>query len=720
MKDHRASRRALAFCLLSAAAFAPPAAAQTDSATYEMTFAGDWTAADITDSSLPGGAHFTSVVGAPHAPGAALWAEGESASPGIENVAELGSTSRLRAEVSANAAAGPFISAGSSFIGPTSTVSATFTTTFARPEVSVISMIAPSPDWFVGVSKLSLRGADGWRNEISIDLYAWDAGTEDGRGWSLSNPATDPRGVVTYIGDSGKFNGRKLGTLRFTRTDMDDSPAPPDPVPDPVPDPTPDPEAEPPAPLYSAAALEHRFPLFADGDGFRGNLFLTNASPLDNRCTFRLRGAGLDSGRFDDHPALTALDANSAAIDPGTAGAGVLLTTAGKRPLAVGHATLSCEQPAVARLLLGVESGGRPLAMTTMESARTGNVFRFPVLPELGRLGLAFANAGDPEAACAVEVETAQGTPNEGGSFAVPAESTFFRFLDEFVTLDEDADGGTAEVTCGRAVAALGVQLENGVFAALEAVAAPAGEAGDESPSSRIILPLAIDGAGFRSRLQVTNRSAGANRCELRLYGAGLNTARFANAAGVTRDGFLRAVLDLSGPGDRISMTSFGRHSFAYGHAALDCDGPVHASNLLSRASTESATVGLLGMTAISTAQPALAFRFPVVPRLGRMELFLSNSAEAAVACRATLDVAGRETAGQEAALAAESPISVPGESTADRFLDALFELPDDFAGGAVHLHCDGDVAAVSLLHSGKAFAALPPIVPAFDAPPPN
>ena len=258
------------------------------------------------------------------------------------------------------------------------------------------------------------------------------------------------------------------------------------------------------------------------------------------------------------------------------------------------------------------------------------------------------------------------------------------------------------------------MQLENGVFAALEAAETSAEESGEESQFSRV-LPLAIDGAGFQSRLQVTNRSAGANRCELRLYGAGLNTARFANAAGVTRDGFLRAVLDLPGPDDRISMTSFGRHFFAYGHATLDCDGPVHASNLLSRASTESATAGLLGMTAISTAQPALAFRFPVIPRLGRMELFLSNSAEAAVACRATLEAAGRETA-----LAAESPISVPGESTAVRFLDALFELPDDFAGGAVQLHCGGDVAAVSLLHSGKAFTALPPIVPASDAPPPN
>lgn len=704
MKDHRASRRALALCLLFTAAFAPPAAAQTDSATYEMTFAGDWTAADITDSSLPGGAHFTSVVGAPHAPDATLWAAGASASPGIENVAEQGSTSRLRAEVSANAAAGPFISAGSSFIGPTSTVSATFTTTSARPEVSVISMIAPTPDWFVGVSKLSLRGADGWRNEVSVDLRAWDAGTEDGGGWSLSNSATDPRGVIRYIGSSGKFNGRKLGTLTFRRTDKDDPPVPPDPDPEPDPDPPPDPEAEPPAPLYSAAAREHLFPLFADGDGFRGNLFLTNASPLDNRCILGLHGTGLDTGRFDDHPALTVLDANSAEFDPGAAGAGVLLTTTGEHPLAVGYATLACEQPAVARLLLGVESGGRPLAMTTMESARAGNVFRFPVLPELGRLGLAFANAGDLEAACAVEVETAQGTPTEGGSFAVPAESTFFRFLDEFVTLD--ADGGKAEVTCGRAVTALGVQLENGVFAALEAAETPEGETGDESQSSHI-LPLAIDGAGFRSRLLVTNRSAGANRCELRLYGAGLNTARFANAPGVTRDGFLRAVLDLPGPGDWISMTSFGRHSFAYGHAALDCDGPVHARNLLSRASTESATAGLLGMTAISTVQPALAFRFPVVLRLGRMELFLSNSAEADFACRATLEAAGRETA-----LAAESPISVPGESTAVRFLDALFELPDDFAGGAVHLDCDGDVAAVSLLHYGGAFTALPPVVP--------
>ncbi len=241
------------------------------------------------------------------------------------------------------------------------------------------------------------------------------------------------------------------------------------------------------------------------------------------------------------------------------------------------------------------------------------------------------------------------------------------------------------------------------------------GEAGEATPVSRVP-PLVMDGAGYQSRLLVTNTSAAANRCELRLRGRGLNTYRFANAAGAARDGFVRAELDLPGPGDRIELTSFGRSPFlAHGHAALDCDGPVHARNLLRRVSTAEDTAGgLLGMTAISTVQPARAFRFPVVPRLGRLTLVLGNPAATEASCHATLETTVRdapEAADHGAGTGARSPIPVPGESKNARNLDTLFELPADFAEGAVNLRCDEEIAAVSLLYAGGSFTALSPVV---------
>lgn len=47
--------------------------------------------------------------------------------------------------------------------------------------VSFVSMISPSPDWFVGISALELCQQDcTWLESKVIDLYPWDAGTDNG------------------------------------------------------------------------------------------------------------------------------------------------------------------------------------------------------------------------------------------------------------------------------------------------------------------------------------------------------------------------------------------------------------------------------------------------------------------------------------------------------------------------------------------------------------
>ena len=75
-------------------------------------------------------------------------------------------------------------------------------------------MIAPSPDWFVGVSRLSLYD-NGWRNRV-VELYPYDAGTEEGSGWSLANAATVPQGVITSIRNTGRFRDNPIARLSFT------------------------------------------------------------------------------------------------------------------------------------------------------------------------------------------------------------------------------------------------------------------------------------------------------------------------------------------------------------------------------------------------------------------------------------------------------------------------------------------------------------------------
>ena len=455
--------------------------------------------------------------------------------------------------------------------------------------------------------------------------------------------------------------------------------------------------APPPVPRDGNAAREHLFPLLADGAGFRSRLFLTNVSAqAQNSCALTLHGAGLDAARFQTHSALTVSD-GELTIDPGDSDAGVALATGGTGELAFGYARLSCAEPAVARLLLVRESGGVPAALANEESARTAHRHYFPLPARLGRPGLALANDSDTAAACAVETEAG------GGNVAVPAGAAVFRFLDEVVSMEtengEESAGGAVTVTCDRPVAALGVPLTAaGVFTALHG-AAP--ETEEETPARRV-LPVVLDGAGFRSRLEVTNRSDAANRCTLEFHGAGVSTARFPAADGVTRDGFSRAAFELARDG-RIAMTSFGRHSYAYGYAVLDCEGPVEAQNLLTAGGGEEVD----GMAPIPAAQFARELRFPVAPGLDGMALFLTNAGEAGAVCAATLTPADGEE------IAAGASIEVKAESTALRFLADLFELPDDFAGGDAKLSCDRNVAATALPNTaGAAFAAVPPVAP--------
>ena len=209
----------VAAALLTAWLPAPAQAQGTDStATYEVTFKGTWTTAS-TPGGLPGGAHFTRLIGATHSDQVTFWEVGGTATRGVENVAELGLTGTFTSEINASSHAGAIISVGLAG-GGTPQASASFQATKARPLVTLLSMIAPSPDWFVGVSGLSLVDARSqWRPGFEVDLFPYDAGTENGSGFSLGNPATVPQGTITSLKGTSPFNDQPVAKLTFARTD---------------------------------------------------------------------------------------------------------------------------------------------------------------------------------------------------------------------------------------------------------------------------------------------------------------------------------------------------------------------------------------------------------------------------------------------------------------------------------------------------------------------
>jgi len=89
------------------------------------------------------------------------------------------------------------------------------------PLVSLVSMIAPSPDWFTGTMNENLcNNATGmWRDSLEdTTLAPWDAGTEDGNMFSTINSQTMPKGNIAIIskGSNTPFKnvpGQSIATL---------------------------------------------------------------------------------------------------------------------------------------------------------------------------------------------------------------------------------------------------------------------------------------------------------------------------------------------------------------------------------------------------------------------------------------------------------------------------------------------------------------------------
>lgn len=201
---------------LPTAARAQPAA---DIATYTVTFTSTW--ADVTHphSSFPANAHFSSLIGATHHLSATFWLSGTLASPGIEQMAETGGTSSLRAEINA---AAPHV--GTMLVGPglgqspgQVTIPA-FTVSRSRPLVTLVTMIAPSPDWFVGVHGLALLDEQNeWHDEIIVTLYPYDAGTDDGLDYTSTDVAPPIPQPIRRVSGVAPFSLAPMGTFTFTR-----------------------------------------------------------------------------------------------------------------------------------------------------------------------------------------------------------------------------------------------------------------------------------------------------------------------------------------------------------------------------------------------------------------------------------------------------------------------------------------------------------------------
>jgi len=173
---------------------------------------------------FPANAHFSPLVGATHDARARFWGEGLLASTGIERMAERGATSPLDDEIQRAIDAG---SAGALLRGdpigrPPGSATISFEATQSFSRVTLVTMVAPSPDWFVGVSGLDLFAGGVWAEQLVVPLYAWDAGTDDGATFTSPDAEARPHRPVREIDSAPLVPAAgapvALGRLVFRRT----------------------------------------------------------------------------------------------------------------------------------------------------------------------------------------------------------------------------------------------------------------------------------------------------------------------------------------------------------------------------------------------------------------------------------------------------------------------------------------------------------------------
>lgn len=203
---------------------ATPAPAPTPTAArarYSVTFEASWRREAHPDD-FPPDPHFSRLVGGTHSSRVRLWTPGGMASAGIEAMAEQGRTSPLDTEVQAAIAAGTGFSLvlGGNIPRSPGVATAEFEIGRDHPLVSLVTMVAPSPDWFVGVDSLSLVAGGDWVAERTVTLYPWDAGTDSGPSYASPDRDTQPaQGIHALLGHPVAVEGAvaPFGTFTFRR-----------------------------------------------------------------------------------------------------------------------------------------------------------------------------------------------------------------------------------------------------------------------------------------------------------------------------------------------------------------------------------------------------------------------------------------------------------------------------------------------------------------------
>ncbi len=189
-------------------------------ATYKIEFVSNWNSTAHPINYPTGSAHWSPLIGTTHKDVASFIGTGMIATDGVEEVAESGATTIISQEINNLISAGTAyeIINGSGLSSGPGTITVNDVNVDADfPNISLLTMIAPSPDWIAMISNLKLTDAsDNWLTSIEIDVYATDAGTDSGTTYTSANVNTNPRVNISSLQNMPPFSDQIIGTFTFT------------------------------------------------------------------------------------------------------------------------------------------------------------------------------------------------------------------------------------------------------------------------------------------------------------------------------------------------------------------------------------------------------------------------------------------------------------------------------------------------------------------------
>lgn len=186
-----------------------------DNVRYQVTLENLWGVEDFPQG-FPDDAHLSLVGGATHNSAVSFWEPGELASRGVEDMAEAGLIDILLFDevvpAIENGTAGSMIEVREytdvQIDGVPGLRIFEISMDVNWPLVSMVTMLGPSPDWFVGVSSLSLQEQEQWLTRHTVDLPLYDGGTKSDIVPIMGGPdiiPADPIGLVAYDTATGVY-----------------------------------------------------------------------------------------------------------------------------------------------------------------------------------------------------------------------------------------------------------------------------------------------------------------------------------------------------------------------------------------------------------------------------------------------------------------------------------------------------------------------------------